>query len=151
MCKKIYCLFASLVAAMLIFAAPIFAQDTVAEDEIAGETRESKFGTCSEDGTICVGPSASLFAIQMKFDNGNTNVDFGLIPGVGYGVSIKKSRLVNVGVAGYIATKVDDPQGVDATLVISYMEYVRVGAGISFVEGIGATSCLVFGIGADLF
>jgi len=150
---------ALLVALVLVLGVgPLYADEaaeavtgTVLAEEDTGvvEARESKFGACNEDGTICAGPSASIFVGQYNWSN--DEFDFGMIPGVGYGISIKTSPLVDVGAAVYVATKVDDPQAVDAILVISYMEYVRAGIGFQKTEGLDVNGIFVFGIGADLF
>jgi hypothetical protein len=109
--------------------------------------RTSKYGTCWKGGEICVAPTASMFVGQVNLDSG----DFtgGLIPGVGYGMTYKKNKF-ECGAAIYLSSDLtDDPKVIQSSLVLSIMEYVRIGAGFISTEHIGTNPIIQFGIGAD--
>jgi len=125
----------TLLVLALVFALPARAQDS-----------GPKFGGCMKSGETCFGPSVSITLVALDLKTGAVTTS--VSPGLGYGVTFNAREWYTVGVAGY-ATFRDTAVGqrVVASVVFSFVEYVRIGAGAQV--GPGARPFLLLGVGSD--
>ena len=127
---------------ILAFAAPALAQ-----------TAAPQFGGCFEDGSICLGPSVSVTVGQYNFDS--AKFSGGIQPGIGYGVLFAAQQWYKIGLDGYLAFTVSQGTANQAipALMLSFANYVRVGAGLAIIEKAGGGTLkqplLMFGFGSN--
>lgn len=121
---------------------------------IAGQARAAspEFGGCIRDGAICFGPSATVTVGQFNF--ATSKFSGGIVPGVGYGATYAPNEWYATGLAGYLAFTVGkgEPNEAIPSLMLSFANYVRVGAGVSITETAGPVETqwrLLFGLGSD--
>ena len=128
---------------------------------LAGQARaDNQFGGCIRGGSICFGPSATVTVGQFNF--ATSKFSGGIVPGVGYGATYMQSEWYATGLAGYLAFTVGkgEPNQAIPSLMLSFANYLRLGAGVSITEGIcppGTKDCpvetqwrLLFGVGSDI-
>lgn len=132
-------------AIALFFVLLLFAPHARAQDR--------QFGGCWKGGAWCAGPAVAISVGQLNLST--SKFSGGIIPGVGYGVTYGQGQWYASGAALYLAFQVG--QGVPTTatpsLLFSFANYVRAGAGVSLSETSGpvrADWLLLFGMGADV-
>lgn len=113
----------------------------------------SKFGGCVREGAVCFGPSATVTVGQ--FDFSTSKFSGGIVPGIGYGATYAPSEWYATGLATYLAFTVgrDAPNEAIPSLMLSFANYLRIGAGVSIKETTGPVNTqlrLLFGIGSDI-
>jgi hypothetical protein len=115
--------------------------------------RAQEFGGCSARRTLCAGPAVAVTVGQ--FNLATSKFSGGLNPGVGYGLTAYQDRWYATGLAAYLAFSVGggEPNQAIPSMLISFANYLRVGAGVSIVETDGPVRTqwrLLFGLGTDL-
>jgi hypothetical protein len=90
-----------------------------------------------------------------QFNLATSKFSGGLNPGVGYGLTAYQDRWYATGLAAYLAFSVGggEPNQAIPSMLISFANYLRVGAGVSIVETDGPVRTqwrLLFGLGTDL-
>ena len=109
---------------------------------------ESRLGKCVSDGKVCFAPSASVFLTQVDLSTGAFSG--GVSAGIGYGLRYQWD-VISAGLAVYAESELaHEPRSIRASLVASFMEYVRIGIGFQTLEGEGTHAVIQFGLGADL-
>ena len=112
-----------------------------------------QFGGCASSGKVCFGPSATISVGQFNFSN--SKFSGGVLPGVGYGATFEPDQWYATGLALYASFLVGQgqPNNLTPSLMLSFANYVRVGAGMSITEqSTGPTKrdwLLLFGLGSD--
>ena len=120
---------------------------------VAGQARaDNQFGGCVASGAVCFGPSATVTVGQFNFTT--SKFSGGIVPGVGYGATYMQSEWYATGLAGYLAFTVGkgEPNQAIPSLMLSFANYLRLGAGVSITETAGPVETqwrLLFGIGSD--
>jgi hypothetical protein len=121
---------------------------------LAGPARADgpQFGGCVASGAVCFGPSATVTVGQFNF--ATSKFSGGIVPGIGYGATYGQSQWYATGLAAYLAFTVgkDAPNEAIPSLMLSFANYVRVGAGVSITETSGLVQTqwrLLFGLGSD--
>jgi hypothetical protein len=115
-------------------------------------TPSPQFGGCFDDGLVCLGPSASITLGELNLST--SKFSGGIIPGVGYGATYAQSQWYATGLSLYFSFKAgqDGPNQAIPSLVLSFANYVRVGAGVAITETSGPVQTqwlLLFGLGSD--
>lgn len=152
--------FSSLVLALALFAAsPVLAQSAPAPTggtlaDVAPSdpppATPTRFGGCSKHGNFCYGPAANLSLVLFNMRTGDFTL--GVIPGVGYGITAFANQPYKVGVGffGNFKSKSENsPSSGMASVVLSFAEYVRLGAAYEVIGGNG-TPYMLGSIGANL-
>lgn len=111
-----------------------------------------QFGGCFAAGDFCAGPAVALTVGQYNLTT--SKFSGGVVPGVGYGITYKPYLWYATGVAAYLSFSVGGGQPNEAipSVLFSFANYVRFGAGMSVSETDGAARTqwrLLFGLGAD--
>lgn len=121
---------------------------------LAGQAmaQSPQFGGCIRDGAVCFGPSATVTVGQFNFST--SKFSGGIVPGIGYGATYAPTQWYATGLAGYLAFTVGRgaPNEAIPSLMLSFANYVRVGAGVSITETAGPVQTqwrLLFGLGSD--
>jgi hypothetical protein len=115
--------------------------------------RAQEFGGCWSGGIYCAGPSATVTVGELNLATGKFSG--GVSPGLGYGVTWQPGRWYATGLAGYLAFAVGGGAAnqARASFLLSFANYVRVGAGVSLTErdvgGMLSQWSLLLGIGSD--
>jgi hypothetical protein len=114
--------------------------------------RGPQFGGCilTVSPTECrleAGPSVAVTV--GKYESGKFSA--GVLPGVGYGLTLYPQRWYSLGLAGYGQLSVGGaaPSSGTLSVLMSFAEYVRLGVGRTFLEGGGGSTALLFGLGLD--
>jgi hypothetical protein len=113
---------------------------------------DQQFGGCNESRSLCAGPAVAVTVGQ--FNLTTSKFSGGVAPGLGYGVTYQQDRWYAVGLAGYLAFTVGggEPNQAIPSLMLSFADYVRIGAGLSLTETSGPVDKqwrLLFGLGAN--
>jgi len=114
---------------------------------------DQQFGGCFAGGQLCAGPSVAITVGQ--FNLATSKFSGGVSPGVGYGVTYRQDQWYATGLAAYLAFTVggSDPNQAIPSLMLSFANYVRVGAGVSITEQSSGPALtqwrLLFGFGSD--
>ena len=133
-------------AVILLLGSLLFAGQAQAQ-----ATRD--FGGCIKDGAVCFGPSAAVTVGQYNLTTGKFLG--GVIPGVGYGATFFADQWYQAGLSFQMAFTVGSaaPNSAVPGLMLSFADYVRVGAGLAVTEQTsgGPTKewLLRFGFGKD--
>ena len=111
-----------------------------------------EFGGCTATRSICAGPAVAITVGQ--FNLATSKFSGGLNPGVGYGLTYATDKWYATGLAGYLSFAVggNEPNQAFPSLLLSFANYVRVGAGVSIRETDGPVLTqwrLLFGLGTD--
>lgn len=111
-----------------------------------------QFGGCFAAGEFCAGPSAAITVAQ--FNLATSKFSGGVSPGLGYGITYKPYLWYATGVSAYLSLSIGGGQPSEAipSLMVSFANYLRIGAGVSITETDGPTRSqwrLMFGIGSD--
>ena len=120
---------------------------------LAGQAQASpEFGGCIRNGAVCFGPSATVTVGQFNFST--SKFSGGIVPGVGYGATYAPTEWYATGLAGYLAFTVGrgEPNQAIPSLMLSFANYLRLGAGVSVTETSGPVETqwrLLFGLGSD--
>jgi len=119
---------------------------------VSARAADSQFGGCFAGGQLCAGPSATITVGE--FNLATQKFSGGVSPGIGYGVTYAPDCWYAVGLAGYLAFSVggSQPNSARPALMLSFANYLRVGAGLSVTErdvGTLRQWSLLFGVGAD--
>lgn len=110
----------------------------------------TRFGGCNKVGTLCYGPAANLSLVL--FNMRTKDFTLGVVPGVGYGVTFFASQPYKLGVGffgNFKGNSANSPSSGMASAVVSFAEYVRIGAAYEVIGGNG-TPYLLGSIGANL-
>jgi hypothetical protein len=120
---------------------------------LGGTARAQQFGGCVDGGLVCFGPSATVTVGQ--FNLATQKFSGGVVPGIGYGATYAQTQWYATGLAAYLSFSVGQGQPNQAipSLMLSFANYVRVGAGVSITETDGPVQTqwrLLFGLGTDI-
>ncbi len=115
---------------------------------------DRKFGGCTDDGSICGGPSASASFVILNLSDGSSKGGF--VPGAGYGVTLAANQWYSVSFslyASYVAGG-SSPALFTPMLVGAFAEYLRIGVGLertSSQMGVSGKTdvIMVIGLGLD--
>lgn len=118
----------------------------------SAQAADVQFGGCIRNGAVCFGPSATVTVGQFNF--ATSKFTGGIVPGVGYGATYAPTEWYATGLAGYLSFTVGQgaPNEAIPSLMLSFANYVRVGAGVSITETEGPVDTqwrLLFGVGSD--
>jgi hypothetical protein len=112
-----------------------------------------QFGGCLTS-QLCLGPSAAITIGE--FNLATSKFSGGVLPGVGYGATFTPASApwAATGLALYFSFKAgqDGPNQAVPSLMLSFANYVRVGAGVAITETSGPVQTqwqLLFGLGSD--
>lgn len=119
---------------------------------LAAPAQAEQFGGCNESRTLCAGPAVSV--TLGSFNLATNKFAGGIIPGVGYGATYQTDSWYAVGLAGYLAFSIGggEPNYAMPSFLVSFANYVRVGAGVSIAETGGPVQTqwrLLFALGSD--
>jgi hypothetical protein len=112
-----------------------------------------QFGDCLNEGSTCLGPSASITIGE--FNLSTSKFTGGFIPGAGYGATFMADTWHSVGVDLYLSFVVSQsvPNNAIPTLMLSFANYARVGFGYSVTEQSSGPALrqplLLFGVGSN--
>lgn len=134
-----------LAAACLLLAGSMLAS-------VPARAESPQFGGCVANDAVCFGPSATVTVGQFNF--ATSKFSGGIVPGVGYGATYAQSQWYATGLAAYLSFTVGQgaPNEAIPSLMLSFANYVRVGAGVSITETAGPVETqwrLLFGVGSD--
>lgn len=110
----------------------------------------TRFGGCNKIGTFCYGPAANLSLVLFNMKTGDFTL--GVVPGVGYGITAFANQPYKIGVGlfgNFKGNSANSPSSGMASAVVSFAEYVRIGAAYEVIGGHG-TPYLLGSIGANL-
>jgi hypothetical protein len=131
---------------------PILALVFLAAMAAPARAEGPQFGGCilAASPTECrlqAGPSVAVTV--GKYESGKFSA--GVLPGVGYGLTLYPERWYSLGLAGYGQLSVGgvSPSSGTLSILLSFAEYVRFGAGRTFLEGGGGSTAVLFGLGVD--
>ena len=118
----------------------------------AARAQSPQFGGCIREGSVCFGPSATVTVGQFNFST--SKFSGGIVPGIGYGATYAPTQWYATGLAAYLAFTVGQgtPNEAIPSLMLSFANYVRLGAGVSITETAGPVDTqwrLLFGLGSD--
>ncbi len=112
-----------------------------------------QFGGCLTS-QLCLGPSAAITIGE--FNLATSKFSGGVLPGVGYGATFTPATApwAATGLALYFSFKAgqDGPNQAVPSLMFSFANYVRLGAGVAITETSGPVQTqwqLLFGLGSD--
>ena len=126
----------------------------VAGMALLGTARAAEFGGCWSSGVYCAGPSATITVGELNL--AEQKFSGGVSPGIGYGVTWQPAKWYSTGLAAYLDFSVggSKPNRARPALMLSFANYVRIGAALSITERTGqgmlAQWSLLFGIGSDI-
>lgn len=126
---------------------------TKAAADSAGVGR--RFGSCTEDGFFCFGPTTNITLLSIGLTTGTINPTFN--PGAGYGLTFWADKAYCLGLSGFLAVDVrsNEPVKLNTGLIVSFAEYLRLGlawdlVGATNTQKFSASPQLVFGLGFDI-
>jgi hypothetical protein len=113
---------------------------------------DQQFGGCFAGGQLCAGPSATVTVGALNL--ATSKFSGGLSPGLGYGLTFAPDQWYATGLAGYLSFTVGggEPNHAMPSLMFSFANYVRIGAGLAVTEqdvGMLKQVSLLFGLGSD--
>lgn len=127
-------------AFLLLLALALIPATAIAE-------HDRTLGTCSADGTICVGPEASVAVLAWDFDAEQLRT--GVSPGLGYGLTFLADQPWSLGLGAYLSySRQGDVDQATPAIIARIAEYIRVGIAWELVDG-DASPLLLFGAGLD--
>ncbi len=96
---------------------------------VVARADEPQFGACWADG-VCIGPRVAAPAMAVDLKTGD--VQFGVLPGFGYGVE-KRGAHLTVGISAFMNVRdTANGQRVAPALMFDFMKYVHIGVARQF-------------------